>query len=329
MSKLWQCLESIRGLVAAPMTWHRWLGDEFDIVKSTFLRSGTKPAKSIPCSRECGCAHEVIRQTGGRLVAVCRCESWTCEDIPITAADLTPLSLNGAKLGRAIATAFGCDAKEAALGLPNTWQVASFSGVAIPVILTIQSDRHEFRNVVNEVVARMREHFVLLSPTGQFHDAYTHGLLKGAKSGFFDLESQLTVLPSGLLQARASGSELFSPFLPSAMEPASDDEARRLFALLKSLDEETNVRKAPVVQVFRLYCLEGLSRRKVANRCGCAESLVTLRLRAIEKHLGRKPTELRTLSAQFERIEDSLTDPRARHIHRKSAIDDGRLGEND
>lgn len=329
MSRLWQSLEGIRGLVAVPATWRRWLGDEFDGVKGAFLRSGTKPAKSFPCPRGCGCAHEVVRHAGGRLVAVCRCEPWNCEDIPVTAADLALLGLNGSKLGRGIAKAFGCDAKETGFGVPNTWQVASFSGAAMPVVLTIQNDRHGFRSAVGQVVGRLREHFVLLAPTGRFHDAHTHGLLKGAKSGFFDLESQLTLLSSGLLQARASGSELFSPFLPAAMEPASDDEARRLFALLKELDEQTNVRKAPVIQVFRLYCLEGLSRAAVAKRCGCVESLVTLRLKAIHKKLGRKPAELRQLSPQFERMEDSLSDSRAKHIHRKSAIDDGRFDDND
>ena len=59
-----------------------------------------------------------------------------------------------------------------------------------------QNDRHGFRSAVGQVVGRLREHFVLLAPTGRFHDAHTHGLLKGATSGFFDLESQLTLLSS-------------------------------------------------------------------------------------------------------------------------------------
>ena len=81
------------------------------------------------------------------------------------------------------------------------------------------------------------------------------------------------------------------------------------------------MRKAPVSQMFRLYYLEGFSRAEVARRGGWAESLVTLRLQAIEKKLGRKPVELRELSPEFERIEESLSDPRARHIHRRSAMD--------
>jgi len=239
------------------------------------------------------------------------------------------LELNPRKLGRAIANALGCDAKEVDLGLPQTWQVASFSGAAMPVILIIQGDHREFRSALGQVVGRLREHFVVLAPTGRFHDAHTHALLKGAKAGFFDLESLVTITAHGTLTASKTAGELFSPFLAEATVPATDDEARRLFALLKELDAETNVRKAPVSQVFRLYCLEQLSRTAVAKRCGCVESLITLRLKAIEKKLGRHPMELRQLSPQFERIEDSLSDPRAKHIHRKNVIDDGRFEEDD
>jgi hypothetical protein len=53
------------------------------------------------------------------------------------------------------------------------------------------------------------------------------------------------------------------------------------------------VREPPIVQVFRFYCVEGLP------RCGCVESLITLRLQQIEQKLGRPPAELRALSSQF------------------------------
>jgi hypothetical protein len=104
-------------------------------------------------------------------------------------------------------------------------------------------------------------------------------------------------------------------------EVASDEDARRLFALLKALESEGNYRKAPVTRVFQLYCLEGLTRDEVAKLCRCVPSLVTLRLKAIERKLGRKASELRQLSGHFERIAESLTDERARHIHRESAMD--------
>lgn len=105
------------------------------------------------------------------------------------------------------------------------------------------------------------------------------------------------------------------------VEPATDDEARRLFALLRALELETKFRKAPVTRVFMLYCLDGKKRDAVARDCNCSRALIALRLKAIEKRLGRKPTELRGFSSQFESIADSLTDSRARRIDRKRAID--------
>ena len=104
-------------------------------------------------------------------------------------------------------------------------------------------------------------------------------------------------------------------------EPATDEEARRLFALLKALESDGNYRKAPVTRVFQLYCLDGLTRNEVARKCQCVPSLVTLRLQAIERKLGRKASELRQLSGHFEQIVDSLKDDRARHVRRESAMD--------
>jgi hypothetical protein len=60
----------------------------------------------------------------------------------------------------------------------------------------------------------------------------------------------------------------------------------------------------------------------VARDCNCSPALITLRLQAIEKKLGRKAAELRQISGHFEQIADSLSDPRARRIHRQSAMDE-------
>jgi hypothetical protein len=59
---------------------------------------------------------------------------------------------------------------------------------------------------------------------------------------------------------------------------------------------------------------------QVARKCGCARSLVFLRLEALRCKLGVHPRTLRQYSGHFESIEESLSDPRARRVHRKSAI---------
>jgi DNA-directed RNA polymerase specialized sigma24 family protein len=107
----------------------------------------------------------------------------------------------------------------------------------------------------------------------------------------------------------------------AGVEPASDELALKLFALLKSMESETRYRKAPVLLVFTLYCVEGLTREQVAKECRCSLTLAKIRLRAIEKKLGRKPAALRAFSSQFQSIADSLADPRARRIDRLRAMD--------
>jgi len=103
-------------------------------------------------------------------------------------------------------------------------------------------------------------------------------------------------------------------------EPVTDDMAVKLFGLVKALESERHYRKVPVLQVFRLYCLESLSCREIAKVCRCSLSVVADRLKAIEQKLGRRPEELRAYSSSFERIADSLTDHRARRIRREDAI---------
>jgi len=125
-----------------------------------------------------------------------------------------------------------------------------------------------------------------------------------------------------LLVDLARGQEKFLAKGSSAPEQtASDDDARRLFAMVKIFQSKAKHRKAQILTVFLLYCLEGKSRNEIAKACHCSPSLITLRLQALEKELGRKPSELRSLSDQFELIADSLTDSRARRIDRRRAID--------
>jgi hypothetical protein len=326
MSNFWHALEQLPGLVAVPAAWRAVAGDDFDLVHPTLLRALPSMSSSFPCPRGCGCAHRVVEHDDGVLVAVCECESWNCEDIPLRREDVAMLELNWNKLGRAVAKALDCEAREADFGIAATKQIASFASAALPVVLTIQHDREEFLSAVGQLVARLRERFILLAPTSQWFDGNAKAMLANARAGFFDFQSHLQLTRGGL-RAKKSGGELFSPFLPEMKEAVTDDEAGRLFALLKQLDDETKVRRAPVIQVFRLYCLDNLSREAVAKRCGCVPSLITKRLHAIEKKLGRKPTELRKLSSQFERIDDSLSDSRAKHVHRKSAIDEGDFDE--
>jgi hypothetical protein len=134
-----------------------------------------------------------------------------------------------------------------------------------------------------------------------------------------DLERAITRIDRNLAQlAPAPPAAAAAAKNTSSQEP--DDQARQLFALVKQLDTQSNWRKAPILQVFRLYCLESMTAEEIARRCACAKSLIILRLAQLRQKLGCDPASLRPYSGHFDRIEASLRDPRARRIRPKSVI---------
>ena len=316
---MWRCLENVRGLVGVPALWQSWLGGEFAAFNRAYLRKRPGRAESYPCARGCGCAHELVPRADGSFVAVCACDPADCEDFGVTLADAALLELNWARLGCALCGALKCDGRDTELGA-GVRQIGAFSSAAVPVVLSVQDDRDDFRQALAGVVARLGGPFILLTPTSRFVDASGLEMLRGARAECFDLETHVLLMGSGALQAKTNPVELFAAFLPGAREPAPEDVARRLFALVEELESEGKWRKAPVTKVFHLYCVKGLSRAKVAEGCGCVPGLVTLRLKLIEKKLGRKPIDLRELSSHFEEIEDAVSDSKAAFISRKHAI---------
>ena len=96
-----------------------------------------------------------------------------------------------------------------------------------------------------------------------------------------------------MLQALKSGSNA---------SPPDETEAQRLFELVRGMEPGAGARKAPLLQVFRLYCLENLTAARVARRCGCSKSLVVARLSELGQRLGRHPSTLRAVSGHVERV---------------------------
>lgn len=325
MSKLWQCLEAIGAPGAVAAEWQAWTGNDFGAFKTAFLQKAPGLAMSYPCPRECGCAHEVVPHDDGSGVAVCQCDPSSCDDFPVSAADRVIYRLNPAKLGRAIAKAFGCDARTAEFGLERTWQVAAFGNSALPVVLTLQPDAAEFASVVRQLIGQLGERFVLLAPTSRFLDGNTQGLLKKAKAGFFALESNLTLLPGGVVQSRKSGGELFAQFAPGVKEPGAETVAAQLFALVEKLDADERLKNPSVLRVFRLYCGRGLTAQAVADKCRCVKATVLNRLKLIHTATRKDPKELRAYSPFFNQVEAAITDSRAEYIHRKTLVHD--IGE--
>ena len=322
MSNLWQCLELLAGGNHVAAEWAKLSGEQFAPLRSAFLCDTQKRARFIPCPHGCGCEHEIVVRAGGKLAALCRCEPWNCDDITLTSDDVVMWQINRAKFGRAVAKAFDCDAKDADLRIPGTRQVASFGSAAMPVVLTIQHDRANFASAVVQLVATLKECFILLAPTSRFLDGNTRALLKGAKAGFFDLASNLVLLPGGNLHAPKKAGVLFSPFLPENESAVTESEAKKVFALMKSLDLGTKYRKAPLEKVFRLLVLEDRTQEYAARKCNCSEPLISLRVRQIEAKMKHPLAELKGFASRLADMSAPVEDSRARNIYRKGLTDD-------
>ena len=319
MVNLWRALEATPDLVAVPAVWRTRTGSDFPAACAGFLRPTGRPAQSYPC--DCGCSHHIIRHSAEHIVAICQCDPWNCDDIRLTPEEATLWELSRVRLGRAICRALDINARESEVDPEGTAQIGAFSARAVPVHLIIAPGSDEFHHAVAKLAARLSDGFILFAPTSRYVDAECREFLVKARAGFFDLESNFTLLPSGLLHARRRAGELFARWTrePTSLEA---DTAQQAFAIVKALDAERPQREASLLTVFRLYCVQGLTAEATAQRCGCSKSTILNRLNQIEQRIGMSPASLRAYSGQFEAIDDSLTDPRARRIRRRAALDE-------
>lgn len=322
MSNLWQCLEALAGGKHVAAAWAELAGEQFPPLRSAFLRDTQTRARLIPCPHGCGCEHEICERKNGALVALCRCEPSSCDDFAVTAEQAMLLQLNTAKLGRAVAKAFDCDARTATLPMPLTWQIGAKFSNAVPVLLTIQNNRESFRHVVAELSARQRQRFILFVPTSRLLDAASRELMETAKAGIFDLESNLNISDTGNLSAKSPPGKLFQAFAPDAGEPIPETVAAQVFALVEKLDSKKRYKHPSPLTVFRLYFGRGLNAQAVADKCGCVKSTVLNRRKLILKETKKTSDELRAFSPYFNPVEKAITDSRAAYIHRKTLVHD-------
>jgi hypothetical protein len=242
----WLSLEQSYGLTGVPATWRRHMNGQFDVFKAAFLQKEPKLAKGYPCGI-CACTHEVIDQTPeayaelgipdyyGRnpnhsdYIALCRCDPPTChhDHVPLTRADVELWSLNWTKLARALCHAFGLNYQFADLKPYNTHQIGSWSADAVPVILTLQSQRGFFYSVITELIARLRQKFILLAPTAKHFDANCQELLANANAAFFPLDSNVILTEDGVLESLKEPFNLFSAFSVPLLSPRSPDSVPR------------------------------------------------------------------------------------------------------
>jgi hypothetical protein len=269
----------------------------------------------------------VVHHPDGSIVAVCECDPWNCDNIELTASEVVDYEFDRARLARALCRAFELERREQEVGLPWTQQIATFGAAAVPVVLTIQQERYEFRQVVAELAARWRDGFILFTPTSGFVDGRAHEMFSTARAKFFDLESHVTLLPDGTLRARQRAGELFAAFVTKRDDDASDGEATRVFAILQKLRSKRAGLKAALYDVFMLIVVDGETQRVAAKKLGCSLGLISARVEELEREFKRSVAQLQALASELVEMQTSIKGDGERN--RDGGRADGRYAEED
>jgi hypothetical protein len=323
MNSLWRSLEDVPAHSAAAADWKLHLGGAFAAACKVFLQETKRKASSVQCPYAEGCAYRLTPRGNGFVGKCKNDDGQCCDDVMLTMEEAEVWEVNLKRLGAAIARALQCVGKDQRLEVERTRQIASLgTAPPLPILLTVQHDAEGFSNVVARLVTRLPKGFVLFAPTSRFCTATATEMLDRVDAGFFDLESHVGMTDDGTLRSIKPGRELFGSFLPKPSQPIPDNVVQLMFAALEKLGAKKQYRKAPLLEVLRLYCIKKYSRNKVAQNCRCVPSLITLRLKEIENAFGRPPKALRESSTHLEAAQKAYLDSRAKSVYRRGLTDD-------
>lgn len=352
VSTLWTRFDAFgtgRGLLA---DWHAAFGRDFDRVKCWLKPTGQR-AQSHPCLRQppCGCRHHVRWSRAGPI-GVCSCGDGECEAFPLVPDQILIYGLDRLRLHGSLRKALALDPADQVPGAnpEPTPPVGLYAALQAPVYLASPESDAELLRDIQRLRIQRPGPFILLTPTRRFHSPETESALERAGGLGLTLAGLVELQPGGDLRLTQPLEPLLAPWRsrlaargeietvlhrlqreiaaarrefghpPAPVQPLPDEDALRLFALVRELEDTGGARKAPLLQVFRLYCLEGLPAEGVAKRCGCSKALIIQRLHQLRRKLGRNPAELRPFASQFEAIEASVSDPRARSLDRHRVL---------
>jgi hypothetical protein len=314
----WSALEAIAGPCAVTAIWREHLGDTYDAFAPAYLKPLPETVRSFPCPSECGCWHRVQPGDNGTFIGHCRCRNSTCAPLTITRLDVTPFELKRLKLARELCRALHIDSKPSEFPFYNTLQIGSWSADNVPALFTIQGERQALRALISEAAIRFQKPYILLAPTASSLDGQSQQLLANAKAAFFALDTTVILAEDGTIHSIKAPGDLFAQFIPKPGQFPGESTAFETLALARALNAQHPYRKAPLITVFLLRA-EGRTVEQIATACDCVRSVVFTRLKFLRQKLGRDPLDFLQYSPQFERIEESLSDPKARKTYRKGA----------
>jgi hypothetical protein len=172
-------------------------------------------------------------------------------------------------------------------------------------VLAIPSPSTTVDALIAPLILQAGPRLLLLVPTADTLPPIAREQLAKAQALVLDLETHLVLVAPGHLQATGGALKL----LADHARPACDhdtSEAARIFKLMKLLESEPRQRKAPLLTVFRLLILDGLTQKQAARHCTCAESLITARAKSLEARFGMTLQKLRAHSAALSEMQTSV-----------------------
>ena len=228
---IWHAFEAIPGTAAVNIEWKALLGSDYETAK-VFLRPNGKMAASHPCmvQRGCGCEHEVVVHDSEDIVAVCRCERG-CETFSLQRSDIVVYELDRRALDASLAKVFGLfEETDSATDLPGTTRIGVYSpyaGYRFPVYLTIQIEPDDFNRILDGLLSRNDNPFILLAPTRNHCTSMAEKRLAAKGSIFIPLSEnvsrQFQLLRSmddifaNLPRPKENDARLFFPTPPDAI----------------------------------------------------------------------------------------------------------------
>jgi hypothetical protein len=320
---LWTKIETAPAS-AAFFSWKLRFGKALPRVLPWFLKKANGRARTVPCPHTCSCIHRVTEDNFG----VCNCGD--CEDIPLSNEDVQVWEPNWTGLCTRVRDALHLEHKTCPPPARGVWQIGSFAGDALSILLVVLPERGAFNEAVARLVARVKGRFVVLTPTATHHDIESRDMVGRVGAGLIDVEGNMSVLASGRLVARKSSGELFGTFVPDRQDELRTTEAARIFELLRKLGTGDGIRAGPLDKVFRLMVLDGVNQSVAARRCACSEATISARVRTIEDRFGMSILRLQGYAAQVLEYESAVRGDRAarkRDGARPVAPDDPARGE--
>jgi hypothetical protein len=203
LSRLWQALERIPGLLAVPAFWREYCGPDFPLIEP-HLRPTDDIGATYPCPYPTGgfCPRKIIDYGDGEYVAICRDPHRICEDVPLAAKEALAHKLDLVGFTKMIVAPLGIRWHPPKNLGDHTWAVGLSdrrSSRNQPVYFIVLPDRVRFGAVINTLLLDVSGPFVVVSPTNRHRTPEVQQRLQVRGISFVSLGDQLLLDGSGRL----------------------------------------------------------------------------------------------------------------------------------